>query len=157
MLVSGRIRVRKVQQLTYLVGIKCRIVQPVRPVDDIRTLRSALDYILVGSLVDGLDFVTAEDDGFDRPVWCHDVIHLGRNGCDDTEVVACTLHSPPQVGTRVNCLQLATCKNDVHGGELIRDKAIVTLEPAVASSKSRAQEADTLTGPSNCSVLSKLL
>jgi hypothetical protein len=62
---------------------------------DIRALFSVLDDVLVGSLVDGFDFVTTEDDGLDRPVCVYHVINLRRDGRDDSEVMTCTQHAPP--------------------------------------------------------------
>jgi hypothetical protein len=71
--------------------------------------------------------------------------------------VACALHTPPQVRFRVNRLQVAVREDDVHGNELIRDKAMMTLKPTVAASKTRSQEADTFTGSRNYWVLRRLI
>lgn len=56
-----------------------------------------VDENLVGSLVDSLDLVATENNGLDCPVCVLDVVDLRCNGCDDTKVVAGSLHSPPQI------------------------------------------------------------
>ena len=83
--------------MSYSLGIVSCIILPIRPVMYIRGLLSILEDILVGRLVDLLDFVTTEDNSLNCPVVVLDVVHLCGDGCDDTEVVASPLHTPPQV------------------------------------------------------------
>ncbi len=64
---------------------------------DVCGLLSTLQDVLVRSLVNLLDLVTAEDNSLNRPVRMLNVVNLGSDGCDDTEVVASALHTPPQV------------------------------------------------------------
>ena len=82
---------------SYPLSIVSCIILPVRPVMYIRRLLSTLKNVLVGGLIDLLDFVTTEDDRLDRPVVVLDVVDFCGNGCNDTEVVASPLHTPPQV------------------------------------------------------------
>jgi len=81
--------------MSYSLGIVSCIILPIRPVMYIRGLLSILEDILVGRLVDLLDFVTTEDNSLNCPVVVLDVVHLCGNGCNDTEVVASPLHTPP--------------------------------------------------------------
>jgi len=85
------------RHMSYLLGIVSCIILPVRPVMYIRGLLSTLKNVFVGGLVDLLDFVTTEDDRLDCPVVVLDIVHLCCNGCDDAEVVASPLHTPPEV------------------------------------------------------------
>jgi len=83
--------------MSYSLGIVSCIVLPVRPVMYVRGLLPTLKNVLIGCIVDLLDFITTEDDRLDCPVVVLDVVHLCGNGCNDTEVVASPLHTPPQV------------------------------------------------------------
>jgi hypothetical protein len=64
---------------------------------DIRGLLSILENVFVGSLVNLLELVTAEDNSLNRPVIMLNVVNLGCHGRDDSKIVACPLHTPPQV------------------------------------------------------------
>jgi hypothetical protein len=60
--------------------------------------------------------------------------------------VSSALHTPPQVVIGGNRPQCTICSYNVHGSELIGDQTVVALQPAVATSKSGTQVADTFTG-----------
>jgi hypothetical protein len=128
-----------------LLRIQRQVILPVRPVVDISTLLAVLHDVLVGSLVNGLDLVTTEDNGLDRPIRAHDVVDLGSDGSDDAKIVASSLHAPPQVGLGVNGLQITIRQNYIHREELIGNEAVVTLKPAMATSKSRSKVAHAFT------------
>ena len=90
--------------VSYLPCIKCRVVEPIGPVHDIRALLSILENVLVRRLVNRLYLVAAKDDRLDCPDWAYDIVDLGRDGGDNSKVVTCTLHAPPEIRLGVNCL-----------------------------------------------------
>jgi hypothetical protein len=57
-----------------------------KTVDDIRGLLSTLENVLVSSLVDLLNLVTAEYNSLNGPVGVLNVVNLGSGGRDDTKV-----------------------------------------------------------------------
>lgn len=124
-------------------------VEPVRPVDHIRRLGTILQEVIVGSLVDLLDLGPAEDESDDGPVRVHNVINLRGDGGDDAEVLARTLHRPEEIGGLIDGLQRAVGKHNIHRNKLIRNEAMVTLEPAVSATQTRSKIADTFTGTSD--------
>lgn len=128
--------------MAYIVGVERCVVLPVGVVLDIIGLGAVLEESLAGSLVDGFELAAAEDDGLDRPVWGHNIVDLCRGRGDNTEVLASAEHSPPQIGLAVDRLQVTIGENDIERLELVRDEAVMALEPAVSTTESGAQVAD---------------
>lgn len=135
------------RQVTYVVGVGVRVVEPVRPVDD--ALRLLPEEMVIGSLVNLGDLVTTVDDGLDGPVAVLNVVDLDSGRGDDAKVVASTLHSPPEVGVLVDGLDGTIGKDDTKGHPLVGDDTMVTLEPTVTATKGRAHVADTLASASH--------
>lgn len=129
-----------------VVGVGLGVVHPVGPVDDIGGLGAVLDEVVIGSLIDGLNLVTAESDGLNSPVTVFDIEDLDGDRGDDSEVVAGTLHGPPQLRVGVDGGQSAVGKYDIHRYKLIGDKTVVTLKPAMTTTERRAQITNTLAG-----------
>lgn len=138
-----------VDDLTYVVGVSAWVVKPVRPVDQPDWLGTVLQQVIVGSLVHGTDLVATEGNGFDRPVAVLDVEDLGGERSNNAKVVAGTLHRPPKVRMGVDRRQGSVGKDNVHRDKLVRDQSIVSLEPAVTSTKARAENTDTLASSSH--------
>src|SRR5690242_18850409 len=116
---------------------------------DIRSLLSTLKDVLVGSLINLLHLISAEDNSLYRPVVMLHVVNLRSDGCDDTEVVASSLHTPPQVGLAIDRLQFAVREHHVHGEKLSGSQTIATLKPPVAATKGRSQVANAFTTSSD--------
>jgi hypothetical protein len=98
---------------TYVVWVRSGNVQPVRPVDKTHGLSAVLEKVIVGSLVDSLDFIATEDERVNRPVGVLDIIDLGGHRGHNAKVVTCSLESPPEVGPCVNRLQAAVGQDDI--------------------------------------------
>lgn len=77
-----------------LSAVSC-IVLPVSPIMDVISLLSILHDVFVDSVVNLLYLITAEYDGLDRPIVMCDVVNLGGNRRDNTEVMSSALHTPP--------------------------------------------------------------
>lgn len=137
------------EDLTCVVGVSAWVVKPVRPVDQVNWLGTVLQQIIIGSLVHGTDLVATEGDGFDRPVAVLDVEDLGGERSNNAKVVAGTLHRPPKVRVGVDRRQGSVGKDNVHRDKLVSDQSMVSLEPAVTSTETRAENADTLAGSSH--------
>lgn len=135
--------------LTYVVGISAWVVKPVRPVYQANWLGTVLQQIVVGSLVDGTNLVTTEGDGFNRPVAVLDVEDLGGERSNNAKVVASTLHRPPKVRLCVDRRQGSIGKNNIHRNKLISDQSMVALEPAMTSTETGTENANTLACSSN--------
>lgn len=103
--------------------------------------------MLVGGLVDGLDFISAEDERVDCPVGMLDIVDLGGHRGHNAKVVTCAIQGPPEVGFGINRLQTAVGEDDIGGNELIRNQSMVSLKPAMSASQGRSQIADALAGP----------
>lgn len=74
---------------------------------------------------------------------------LRGDGDDDAEIVAGALDGPPELGARVQSHKRAVGKHDVHGLELVSNKAVAALKPAVATTQGGAEVADTFAGTSD--------
>jgi hypothetical protein len=85
----------KARQTSYPFSAVCGIVLPVRPIMNVRSLLPTLENVLVGSLIDLFDLIAAEDDSLNCPVVMFNVVNLCSHRCNDTEIVASTLHTPP--------------------------------------------------------------
>ena len=138
-----------VHDLTYVVGVSAWVVEPVGPVDQANWLGTVLQQIVVGSLVDGTNLVATEGDGFNRPVGVLNVEDLGGERSNNAKVVASTFHRPPKVRVCVDRRQGSIGKDNVHRDKLVSDQSMVSLEPAVTSTETRAENADTLAGSSH--------
>lgn len=123
---------------SYLVRVKRFIVDPIRPVNDIRALFATLKNVLIGSLISGFDFIATKDDSLDRAICVHGIMDFAGDRCNNTKIVACTLYPRPQIGLWIDRFHVAIGKNYVHRSKLIGDQAMVTLEPSMATTKSRS-------------------
>lgn len=128
---------------THVSGVHAGNVEPVGPVDQIGRLGAVLQEVVVGSLVNFLDLGTAEEQGLNGPVPVLNIVDRGGQRGDDTEVVAGTLHRPPEVGGRVNRVQGTVGKDNVHRNELVGNESVVTLEPTMSTTKTRSEKTDT--------------
>jgi hypothetical protein len=130
------------QQL-YLLTVDCCIVHPIGPNVQVRSLLATLKNVLVGSIINFLDLVSAKHDSINGPISMLDVVNLGSDRCYDAEVVARTLHTPPQVRGAIDCFQVSVREHNIHRLELVGDETVVTLKPPVAATEGGSQEAHT--------------
>lgn len=98
---------------TYVVRVSGGDVEPVRPVDEVHGLSAVLEEVLVGGLVDGLHLIAAEDERVNCPVGVLDIVDLGGHRSHNAKVMACSIQSPPEIGSRINRLQAAVGQNDI--------------------------------------------
>ena len=103
----------------------------------------------VHSFVDLLDLVAAEGNDLNGPVPVLDVVDLGGHRGDDAEVVARTLYGPPELGAGVQSDKRAVGKHNVHRLELVCNKPVAALQPAVATTQGGSEVADTFACTSN--------
>lgn len=99
---------------THVVGVSAWVVEPVGPIYQALRLCTVLQQIIVSSLINSFHFITAESDGFNRPVAVLNVKDLGGEGGNNAKIVASTLHRPPKVGVCVNLRQCSVSQDDVH-------------------------------------------
>ena len=78
-----------------------------------------------------------------------DVEDLRGDGGDDAKVVAGTLDGPPELGAGVQSDKSAVGKHDVHRLELVSNKPVAALKPAVATTQAGAEVADAFAGTSD--------
>lgn len=132
---------------THLVRISFRLVQPVRPIDEPGLLPAMLPQeMLIGGTVHLLDLVPAEEERLNRPVDVLDAVDLGRDRCDNAEIVARALESPPQIRVLADGLQGPVGENNVGGEKLVRHEPVVTLKPAMTASEGWSEVTDTFAG-----------
>lgn len=99
--------------------------------------------MLVGSVVELLDLVAFKCDDLNGPILMLDVKDLGGDGGDDAKVVAGPLDGAPQLGAGVCGIKSTVGKYDVHRLELVSNKPVAALKPAVATTQAGAEVADT--------------
>jgi hypothetical protein len=88
----------------------------------------------------------AENESLDSPITVLYLIDFGSDGSHNTKVVTSTLEGPPKIGLVINGLERAISHDNVERNPLISNDAMMTLKPAVTTTKTGAHVANALAG-----------
>lgn len=82
------------------------------------------------------------------------IVNLGGDRSDDTEVVAGAAHSPPQILMLVfgNGNDLAVCGRKPQGYELVTSDSVLSLQDTVTATEGWSEVANALTNTMDCDV-----